>query len=135
MISFFVEGNPVPQARPRTFWHAALRKFVTMNPRRSEDWKGVVRNRSIPYRPREPIDYPVRVKMEFHLPRPKSAKNKTWADVRPDLDNYSKGILDALQAAGYLKDDARVVWLECKKIYAEEDQSGVLITIQGVDEQ
>jgi len=105
-----------------------------MNPRESEMWKASVRTRAFPYRPKEPIDFPIRVNMDFYVPRPASAKDKTWACVRPDLDNYIKATLDALQGAHFFKDDSRVVWLEAKKLYSNDGRVGVKITVLSVDE-
>ncbi|MBI4063489.1 MAG: RusA family crossover junction endodeoxyribonuclease [Elusimicrobia bacterium] len=135
MIRFFVPGNPVAQARPRTFWHKAAGRFITMNPRKSEDWKERVRLHSLPHGPKEPIDVPVRAYLDFYIPRPKGAKDTVWACARPDLDNFIKGTLDALQTAGFFVDDSRVVWLEAKKFYARDGKVGVAITVLGVDEK
>ncbi|MBI4370398.1 MAG: RusA family crossover junction endodeoxyribonuclease [Elusimicrobia bacterium] len=135
MIRFFVPGNPVAQARPRTFWHKAAGRFITMNPRKSEDWKEHVRLHSLPHRPRKPMDFPVRAHLDFYLPRPKGSKNKVWACTRPDLDNFIKGTLDALQSAGFFVDDSRVVWLECHKLYSAHGHVGVQVSIFGVDEK
>lgn len=135
MIRFFAAGNPVPQARPRTFWHEAARKYVTMNPRSSEAWKEIVKAKALPNRPKTPIEFPVRLLLDFFLPRPKGAKTKVWADVRPDLDNYVKGTVDALQQANFFKDDAVVVWMEAKKFYSSDGRVGVQITVLRVDEK
>lgn len=135
MIRFFVPGVPVSQARPRTFWHKGLNRYCTMNPKESEAWKKEVTMRALPYRPKEPIDFPVRLKMDFVIPRPVNAKDHVWACVRPDLDNYVKGTLDALQNARFFKDDSRVVWLEAKKLYSNDGRVGVRITVLSVQEE
>ncbi len=135
MIRLFIAGRPVPQARPRTFWHRAAGKFVTTNPRDCEQWKEKARLLALPHRPREPIDFPVRVILDFYVPRPKGAKDAVWACVRPDLDNYAKAVLDALQQAQFFTDDSRVVWLECRKLYSQNGEIGVRITLLGVDEK
>lgn len=106
-----------------------------MNPRKSEAWKDVVRLKALGHRPREPIDYPVRAVLDFHLPRPKEARDDVWACVRPDVDNYAKAVLDALQQAGFFTDDSRVVWLECRKLYSTEGEVGVEIAILGTNEK
>lgn len=134
MIQFFVSGTPVPQARPRTFWHKGLRRYCTMNPAESEAWKGTVSTKALHYRPKEPINFPVRLLLEFYVPRPANAKEQVWAYVRPDLDNYIKGTVDALQVARFFKDDSRVVWLEAKKMYSKDGRVGVRITVLAVEE-
>lgn len=135
MIRFFISGHPLPQARPRTFWHQTARRFVTTNPRRCETWKEKVSQLASPHRPRKPLDFPVHVVLDFHLPRPKEARDKIWACVRPDLDNYAKAVLDALQEAGFFTDDSRVVWLECRKLYSTNGEIGVRVAILGIDEE
>ncbi len=62
---------------------------------------------------------PLVCSMWFHLERPPShrtkggALTKTSASLLPpgDLDNYAKGVLDALQKAGAFTNDAQVVCL------------------------
>lgn len=134
MIQFFIPGVPIPQARSRTFWHKGLNRYCTMNPKDSDVWRSIVKARAYPFRPKEPIDFPVRVNMEFYVPRPANAKGREWAFVRPDLDNYIKGTLDALQGAHFFKDDSRVVWLEAKKLYSKDGRVGVRITVLAVEE-
>ncbi len=45
------------------------------------------------------------------------------APARPDLDNHVKAVLDAMQKASVLLDDALVVELEARKCYAEQGGS------------
>jgi len=106
-----------------------------MNPRESEVWKATVKAKAFPSRPKEPIDFPVRLILEFYVPRPANARDQVWAFVRPDLDNYIKGTLDALQAARFFRDDSRVVWLEAKKMYSKDGRVGVRVTVLSVEEK
>jgi Holliday junction resolvase RusA-like endonuclease len=127
VISFFIPERPVPQARPRTFIHKSSGKIVTMNPRNSEEWKKAVGVTALPHRPEQPFDSPVKVSLEFYLPKPKGRKEFGWHAVRPDLDNLAKGVLDALIKARFITDDSRVSWLECRKAYANKPGVGVKI--------
>ena len=132
MIQFFISGRPVPQGRPRTFWHKGLRRFCTINPTESEAWKETVTAKAFPYRPKEPIDFPVRVKLDFYIAKPIGKTEKIWADVRPDLDNLIKAILDGLQNARFFRDDARVVWIEARKQYSQDGRVGVDVTVLAI---
>ena len=60
--------------------------------------------------------------VDFHLPMPHSwskkkrqAKNRTWHDQKPDLDNLVKAVLDAL-----FEEDARVACIQAKKHWSEQ---------------
>ncbi|HRT83947.1 MAG TPA: RusA family crossover junction endodeoxyribonuclease [Bacteroidales bacterium] len=63
-----------------------------------------------------PIDVPVRLVCDFQLTRPKKPRHP-YPAVRPDLDNYIKAILDAMNGI-ILKDDALVCQIVAKKSYA-----------------
>lgn len=63
-----------------------------------------------------PIDYPVKLYVDFLLKRPKKPLF-AWPAVRPDIDNYIKSILDAMNGL-ILKDDALVCQIVAKKGYA-----------------
>lgn len=76
-----------------------------------------------------PIEEPTRVTIAAYLPRPQAlipkAKGRVeqppavafLAPVKPDLDNLSKAICDALTQAGVIVDDQRVVELRMSKSY------------------
>ena len=73
------------------------------------------------------LDVPLKVVIEFHLPKPKKSKFGYWPAVRPDLDNYIKAVMDS--ANGILwKDDALICALFCTKVYAP-DQPKIRVTI------
>lgn len=73
------------------------------------------------------ITGPVRVDIWAVLPRPQSLCRRTdpdgpvWAPARPDVDNITKAVLDALQA--HWTDDAQVVCGEPVKTYAPKGES------------
>jgi crossover junction endodeoxyribonuclease RusA len=61
---------------------------------------------------------PVRITMEFHVPRPPSVpKKRTEPSVPPDLDKYIRSTNDALKGVLW-KDDAQVVEIRARKVYA-----------------
>jgi len=63
------------------------------------------------------ITFAMSVKIVFRLERPKSVKRE-YPSVRPDIDNYIKSILDALQGIVF-KDDGQIIKLYAEKIYSE----------------
>jgi Holliday junction resolvase RusA-like endonuclease len=47
---------------------------------------------------------------------------KRWGLLKttsPDLDNYIKMLCDGIQDSGLIEDDAAIVHLDCRKVYAE----------------
>lgn len=117
-ISFFITGLPKPQARARTFFKPGMKSPTTWSPK--SDWFSACYHKALENRPKQPLDCPLSVDLSIYLPRPKSAaKSKTRPDVRPDLDNYEKAILDALTQAGIWADDGRICELHSQKFYAD----------------
>jgi len=120
MLSFFIPGIPRPQARARTFVRPGSKFATTWSPK--SDWFSVVYYKALENRPKQPLDGPLAVDLSIYLPKPKSAsKGKTRPDVRPDLDNYEKAILDALTQAGIWADDGRICELHSAKFYENTD--------------
>lgn len=70
--------------------------------------------------PRQPIDYPVLFKIKFVFGRTKSRPFENVHGKRPDLDNLVKGVLDCLQPAGWLTDDALIDALAVVKCRSDE---------------
>ena len=72
------------------------------------------------YAPKEIIDFPVGVRIEFKFPFRKSEKKADkergamWCETRPDLDNISKLFIDSISPV-FFKDDALIVWLNVSK--------------------
>jgi Holliday junction resolvase RusA-like endonuclease len=73
-----------------------------------------------------PFDRPVTVLINITLARPKTTK----LDLpKPDVDNYAKGILDAMTKAGVWTDDSLVSDLIVSKRWGEEDLIGIGVAI------
>jgi Holliday junction resolvase RusA-like endonuclease len=66
----------------------------------------------------QPILGPVRVRVVFHLPKPKSlAKRVTEHTKKPDADKLARNVGDALRHVAY-EDDSKVVEWSVRKQYA-----------------
>jgi len=136
MIRFFVPGPPVPQARPRF-----TRQGWAYDPRQCKDYKRIIAYiaREV-YGHCEPLDGPVEVSVCFVLPIPQSwplkkkdaaRAGKIWPTKKPDGDNLTKLIWDALTGICY-HDDAQIVrWPGGEKRYG--DEPGVYITVDSID--
>ena len=124
-ILFEVEGAPVAQGRPR-FAKKNL-KQRPFDPPESRHYKMLVAHTAKQHKPAELITGPVILYIDVCKPLLKSfSKRQTEAAVRrevlpigrPDVDNYAKGIKDALNGIMY-KDDSQIVELNVRKYYAE----------------
>lgn len=67
------------------------------------------------FKPRQPVEFPVLIKVKFAFRVTKARPHERVHAVRPDLDNLCKGVLDALVPAGWLADDALVDQLVAEK--------------------
>jgi crossover junction endodeoxyribonuclease RusA len=135
-IVITVDGRPAPQGSKRLIggrlvesskavrpWRDAVRSTAAAETRAIDGW--------------EPLREPVRVRIEFFLPRPKSHYRANgelrpdaprWVSSKPDLDKLARSVLDALTDAGVVADDSFVVVLSAHKEYANASP-GAEITV------
>lgn len=133
-VSFFVEGVAVPQGSKtpitrngRTVLIEAAKGF--------KPWRDavVLAARHTINREFVMFDEPVRVGMIFVFPKPPSTKFGLFPAGKPDLDKCARLVNDALTISGLIKDDARVVALDCVKRWAVVGEpTGVWVNIQKV---
>jgi Holliday junction resolvase RusA-like endonuclease len=71
------------------------------------------------YAPKVPLTGPLGLWLVFTVKKPKRTKNATPC-VRPDLDNYCKAVMDALNGL-FWKDDAQVVSIIAGKEYGDPE--------------
>jgi crossover junction endodeoxyribonuclease RusA len=130
-----VTGLPVPQGSKRVF-HGRL---VDVNDRKLKDWRALVGGavEQLGW-----FDGPVKVEMNFYLPRPKGhygqGRNanlvKTSSPGRPatkpDIDKLVRACLDAMTGLVF-RDDSQVVTIVARKLYASDVRlPGVHIEIE-----
>lgn len=122
---FMIPGKPIGKARPRvnTYTHRAYTPPATKN------YEATVRSSYMNAAPPGERLHtgPVRVQIMAYYPIPKSwnkarkraaMAGETRPEVKPDLDNCAKAILDALNGLAY-EDDASITDLTIHKRYAE----------------
>lgn len=122
-----------PRARPR----AVVTEGKSGSPQRLklDAWLAAIAQAAQASGPAEPIEGPVRVRVAFWLPRPKSYPRWRWlAWQKPDVDKLCRSTLDGLTAAGIFADDAQVVELASRKAYAIDRPTGALIRIEPLAE-
>jgi Holliday junction resolvase RusA-like endonuclease len=110
---------PVAQARHRD--KAINGKRIRYNPNKQEkdDHKLLIISALHKERITKPYKGPIALHLWFHIPKPKTGRpiqNGAVSIKRPDLDNYVKFTMDALNGILY-EDDAQVCELHCFKKY------------------
>jgi Holliday junction resolvase RusA-like endonuclease len=133
-IQFFAQGIPKGQPRPRAFSRGGSARVY--DPGTAEGWKSQIAMAAREHVPHAPLSGPVKLRLQFHIPRPKShlranGELKPTAPYlntkKPDADNYAKAVMDALTTLRFWQDDAQVAELSVRKAYST--QAGCLIEI------
>jgi Holliday junction resolvase RusA-like endonuclease len=130
MTTFHVAGIPAPQGS-KTGYIRGTKVVLVESSKKVKPWRAAVAQAATQaYLHAEPIDGPVAVEIDFHLPRPKSLpKRVIWMVKKPDLDKLIRSTLDALSGIAYI-DDNRVTHITATKDYAASpDDAGATITI------
>lgn len=133
MIRFTVYGEPVAQGRPRASTKGG---FVRMyDPKKSKDYKDYVRLAAAEHAPAALLEGPLGMVLTVYRSTPKSFSKKKaeLAEVgeirpvsKPDVDNYLKGVKDALKGVIW-KDDSQVVEVFAQKRYSARPRIEVKI--------
>ena len=119
LMSQFFDGIPDGQKRPRVFQSRG--RTIAWSPKSL--WRTSVFAAALVNRPRTPHDSALYVRLMFVMPVPKSDPSRNGPHtVKPDLDNLSKSVLDALKDAGWFVDDSRIAQLEISKCYSSAGQ-------------
>ena len=118
----FIPFKPVPCPRPRVTSRGTYMPgdYTKIKKRHADFLCGTY--------PFDVIDFPVEVHLFFHIPKPKTVRRE-FPCVRPDVDNYSKSILDAITLAGIWTDDCLVTDLISRKRYGEAGKFGTDVVI------
>lgn len=128
MLTVTVRGIPAAQARPRFFGLSRVYSPKT-------GWYHEVRWTAAGAAPIAAWDGPLALRVEYRFPRPKSVPLwQFWKWTKPDLDNLQKAVKDALSAARWWVDDARVAQsTELKRYARPHEQPGADITVTRLD--
>jgi Holliday junction resolvase RusA-like endonuclease len=122
-VTVVITGSPVAKGRPRFVRKTGV-AFTPSHVRKFEAHGRLSAQLAMDGRP--PIEAPVRLELLVELPIPKSWSKRKAADAvtghirptsRPDVDNYLKAILDAINTI-VVADDAQVVEVYAKKKFS-----------------
>lgn len=113
MISFRVNGIPIPQGSMKVINGRVLHSQGSALAvwRSLIGWEAKLAGAS-------PHKLPVRIKITFFMPRPKTVK-RLYPSVAPDLDKLIRGVLDGLTGVAY-EDDGQVIQIQAQKLYGAE---------------
>ena len=119
-----IPGQPVGKGRPK-FVRATGRAYT---PKGTAEWERsaalILRNQynGAPLDECVTVDVVAVFSRPKRLLRKKDPQERMPCDVKPDIDNVVKCVLDALTMAGVLRDD-KVVWnVRAKKLYASKTE-------------
>lgn len=124
MIQFTVYGEPVAQGRPKFSTASGFPKAY--DPAKSRDYKDYVRLAAAEHAPTALLEGSIGMMLTIYRSIPKSFSKKKVVlaeagDLRPttkpDVDNYLKGVKDALKGVIW-KDDSQVVEVFAQKRYS-----------------
>ncbi|WP_334136993.1 RusA family crossover junction endodeoxyribonuclease [Corynebacterium variabile] len=131
MTTFHVPGVPAPQGSKNAY-RRGNKVVLVESSKKVKPWRAAVAQAAtIAYLRTEPIDGPVAVEIDFHLPRPKSLPKRVKHMVkRPDIDKLLRSTNDALTGIAYA-DDSRIVSIAATKRYAlPGEETGATITVE-----
>lgn len=113
-VSFFAYGTPAAQGSKRHVGNGVMVETSKNLP----SWRASVIEYAQKAYQGPPLDGPLELQVTFWFPRPKSARRSArYKTTAPDLDKLCRGIGDALQLAGTISSDARIVrWVAEKKV-------------------
>jgi len=134
MVTFMVEGTPVPKGRPR---FARRGKFVsTYSPKTTVDYETKVSEAAqLAMGSSKPLETPVGAYIYITLPIPASySKKRTQAclsgEERPtkksDIDNFCKAVFDGMNGIVFV-DDSQIVSLHSTKVYGTVGMVEVMV--------
>lgn len=154
LLDITVLGTPRPKGSLRPVGHPGRKARLVENRAGSPEWRRLVAGAAHdticqqpsghpgPCHPRPvdgqlvttwPYPGPVTVALQLRFTRPKSAPRRI---TRPatrssgDADKQARNVLDALEDAGVVADDAQVVTLIVRKVFASpENPAGARITV------
>lgn len=127
-----IKEKAIGKGRPR------YSKYATYTPKKTKEFEELIKLHFIRKAKKDkmfqqPSLRPISAKIEIEFRPPQSISHKRFILLngkphihRPDIDNITKAILDALNGLAY-KDDNQVFELYARKRYGEEDRIVVIL--------
>lgn len=135
MVTFNVEGTPVPKARARHVLHGT--RLRTYTPEKTRSYETLIKESAKQAMgSSEPLETPVSLYLYIRVQIPKSCTKKRLEAIKngsekpikkPDASNILKSIEDGMNGVVY-KDDSQIVNIHVTKVYST--QAGVDICVK-----
>lgn len=137
-LRFTVPGKPVPQGSMRAFLPRNCSRPVVISdnqklkPYRIEVGACAVEaiSKISGKMPLYPEKSPVQMRVTFYFVRPKSAKNRQYPTVKPDVDKLLRAVCDALNGIVW-HDDAQLIWSHAEKLYGDRERTEIVVRANG----
>ena len=133
-MDFTVEGLPIAKGRPR------VTRNGTYTPAKTKNYEKAVQLHFNNQYKGDPLEGPLRITIDFYMYIPKNVSKRRrklkndkelLPTKKPDFDNLTKSITDALNGLAY-KDDNQIVEAHIYKYYSDDPKAVVKIeTIKG----
>lgn len=120
MISFRVPSLPIAQPRPKATAFNGRAKVYDDKKHPVNTFKAAVQMVAYQHHIGAPLEGPLSVVLTFVFAS-KSKRERKWKATRPDVDNLTKSVLDALNGLTF-KDDGQVCELVVRKYHACGDE-------------
>lgn len=128
ILSIYIDGTPRPQPRPRFVGG----RVVSTSGIHATLWKErIVASLTIARAKEIRIERAVGLWCTAMFPTPKVERWGTWHTFRPDRDNCEKLVMDALTAAGTIKDDCLICDGAFRKVWAQNGGLSIMLMEPG----
>lgn len=130
MIRLEVLGDPAPQGSKKVVRGRLIEASKKLKP-----WRAAIEKACQPYALENIHLGPIRLEVDFYLPRPPSVKmtgknGRALPIVPPDLDKLVRAVGDGIGQSGFIwGDDSQIVEVFARKFYADDQAPGATITI------
>ena len=127
MITLEVFGDPAPQGSKKVVRGRLIEASKKLKP-----WRTAIEKACQPYAQENIYLGPVRLEVDFFLPRPPSIKmtKRPLPIVPPDLDKLLRAVGDGVGQSGFIwGDDSQIVEIFARKFYADDRNPGAIINI------
>lgn len=127
-IKFHIPIEPEAKGRPRF----SRRSGHVYTPQNTREYEYRLKTHFAQYKHVfiDTYNSPLKIHVHFFLSKPISVK-RDYPSVRPDIDNYLKAVLDAMNGIVF-KDDGQIITLAASKRY--HDNPGIDFWIEPVKE-
>lgn len=134
LAKVFVEGKPAPGGSKKAVFNKALKRTVLVDMGKgNKGWREVVAYEVFGACGKPLFCGPLELKLTFWLERPRSAADRDYPTVRPDVLKLSRAVEDALTGILFV-DDAQIVNEHIFKRYSDPGgKRGVEISLYTVE--